>query len=188
MECLRELLCFRERHRTRLWGCCALAKREGRMTQPDGQEDNPTSAITLPPAHLDWQKNYAETYNENRTLAGQVEEYQSIAADRFIQDPIVALLASLRDEIGEQNFQHWFNTRTRFEVSGDRCIVYVANPFVLNWLHRRFRTALNRAAQFVLGLSASCQLEVDESLLVESPSTENSEIEGSEKSGASQNR
>lgn len=79
------------------------------------------------------------------------------------------LTYAVREAVGEQNFQHWFHKRTRFEISGDRLIVRVPNPFILNWLLRRFRTALNQAAQLVLGPSASSQLEVDESLLLDIP-------------------
>lgn len=74
---------------------------------------------------------------------------------------------SVRDAVGEQNFQHWFHKRTRFEISGDRLLVRVPNPFILGWLLRRFRTALNQAAQLVLGPSATSQLEVDESLMLD---------------------
>jgi len=77
------------------------------------------------------------------------------------------LTYAIREAVGEQNFQHWFHKRTRFEISGDRLIVRVPNPFILNWLLRRFRTALNKASQLVLGPSGSSQLEVDESLMLE---------------------
>ena len=80
------------------------------------------------------------------------------------------LMYAIRDAVGEQNYQHWFHKRTRFEISGDRLIVRVPNPFILNWLLRRFRTALTKAAQLVLGPSASSQLEVDESLILEGAS------------------
>ncbi len=77
------------------------------------------------------------------------------------------LTHAIRDAVGEQNYQHWFHKRTRFEISGDRLIVRVPNPFILNWLLRRFRTSLSKASQLVLGPSASSQLEVDESLMLE---------------------
>jgi len=121
------------------------------MTQPRRHDDMPASVPLL--------------LDEQRTLGEETEDDQIDSADLRQQDPVAALLAALREEIGDRNLQHWFDKRTRFEVSGDRVLVYVANPFILNWLLRRFRSALNRAAQVVLGLSASCQLEVDESLL-----------------------
>ena len=103
------------------------------MAQPESHDDIPTSTIKLAPAQPDSDK----AYDDNLTEAVEHRKY----------DSVTALLASLRDDIGEQNFQHWFHERTRFEVSGDRFVVYVANPFILNWLLRRFRSALNRAAQ-----------------------------------------
>ena len=140
------------------------------MTQPESHDDNPTSDIPLRPARPDSKK------ADRSELADTKELFQ--------QDPVATLLAALRDEIGEQNFQHWFHKRTRFEVSGDRFVVYVSNPFILNWLLRRFRSALNRAAQLVLGLSASCQLEVDESLLSDTATAANPESHGIERGPA----
>ena len=142
------------------------------MTQPKSHDDNPTSAIPFLPAQPESKDADAEN------LRAQ--------PDLFQQNPVTALLASLRDEVGEQNFQHWFHKRTRFEVSGDRFVVYVSNPFILNWLLRRFRTALNRAAQLVLGLSASCQLEVDESLLSDTAKVANPESHSFETSDTDQ--
>ncbi len=78
-----------------------------------------------------------------------------------------SLLLAIRDAVGEQNFLHWFHNRTRLEISVDRLIVHVPNPFILNWLLRRFRAPLTKAAQLVLGPSASCQLEVDSLLMTE---------------------
>ncbi len=144
------------------------------MTQPKCHDDNSTSVIPLRPAQPD---SYEAESDESTN-----------ASELFQQDPVTALLAALRNEIGEQNFQHWFHKRTRFQVSGDRFVVYVANPFILNWLLRRFRSALTRAAQLVLGLSASCQLEVDESLLSDTATAVNPETDGAEKSGADQKK
>ena len=129
------------------------------MTQPESHDDNPLSVVTLPPAQRDSGKaDDADLVDDGQMLVTR-EPYQP--------EPVTTFLASLRDDIGEQNFQHWFHKRTRFKVSGDRFVVFVANPFILNWLLRRFRSALNRVAQLVLGPSASCQLEVDGSLLNE---------------------
>jgi chromosomal replication initiator protein len=43
--------------------------------------------------------------------------------------------------------------------------VHVPNPFILNWMLKRFRTPLVQAARQLLGASASCQFEVDSSLI-----------------------
>lgn len=77
--------------------------------------------------------------------------------------------AIVRDAVGVQNYQHWFHRRCRFDVAGDRLVVQVPNPFILNWMVRRFRTVLTKAAQQLLGPSASCQLEVDASISEASP-------------------
>ena len=121
------------------------------MTQPESHDDIPAFAPSL--------------LNERCILGVETGDDHIDSAELTPSDPVATLLAVLREEIGDRNLQHWFDKRTRFEVSGDRVIVHVANPFILNWLLRRFRSALNRAAQLVLGPSASCQLEVDESLL-----------------------
>ncbi|MBL8820238.1 MAG: chromosomal replication initiator protein DnaA [Planctomyces sp.] len=80
-------------------------------------------------------------------------------------DDEAILMDAIQRAVGDQNFQHWFHKRTRAAVSGDRLTVYVPNPFVLNWILRRFRSDLNRAAQLLLGPSGSCQLEVDSTLI-----------------------
>ena len=138
------------------------------MTQPESHDDNPLTVATLPPAQRDSGKaDDADVMDD-----GLIHDVQMLVTkEPYQSDPVTAVLASLRDDIGEQNFQHWFHKRTRFKVSGDRFVVFVANPFILNWLLRRFRSALNRAAQLVLGPSASCQLEVDGSLLKEAASS-----------------
>ena len=143
------------------------------MTQPESHDDNPLSVAALPPARRDSGKADDADLMDDSLLTDRllVDGQMLVTGEPYQSDPVTAFLVSLRDDIGEQNFQHWFHKRTRFKVSGDRVVVYVANPFILNWLLRRFRSALNRAAQLVLGPSASCQLEVDGSLLNESASS-----------------
>jgi chromosomal replication initiator protein len=133
------------------------------MTQPDSHDDNALTVATLPLAP----RGTGKADDADLMVDGQM----LVTTEPYKADPVTAFLTSLRDDIGEQNFQHWFHKRTRFKVSGDRFVVFVANPFILNWLLRRFRSALNRAAQLVLGPSASCQLEVDGSLLNEAASS-----------------
>ncbi len=83
-------------------------------------------------------------------------------------DPEV-LLNTVRETVGDQNFQHWFHRRTRLQIHGDQLTVHVPNPFILNWLLKRFRPQLTAAAQRILGPSGTCQFEVDSSLLTQSP-------------------
>lgn len=67
--------------------------------------------------------------------------------------------------VGEQNFQHWFKNRCRFEVCGDCLMVFVPNPFISNWMMKRFRVQLTQAAHQLLGPSGCFQLTIDEALL-----------------------
>ena len=119
------------------------------MTQPDCHDDLP--ALRTPAAHD--------------------------PAPRTDAELLSLLIHAIRSSVGETNFSHWFHRRTRLEIDGDRLLVFVPNPFVVNWLLRRFRTALTKAAQQILGPSASCQLEVDGSLATTSVSA--SSLEGS---------
>lgn len=77
---------------------------------------------------------------------------------------------TVRRAVGDANFLHWFNHRTRLSVVEDRLVVHVPNPFLLNWILKRFRSDLNRAAELLLGPSGTCQLEVDSNLLQASSS------------------
>ena len=78
--------------------------------------------------------------------------------------------AVLRESIGERNFEHWFGQTARTSVDGEKLTIYVPNPFIANWLLKRFRTGLNKAAVALLGPSGSFELLVDDSLQVAEPS------------------
>jgi chromosomal replication initiator protein len=70
----------------------------------------------------------------------------------------------VRTAVGEQNYQHWFSRSCRLQVSGERLLIRVPNPFILNWMLKRFRTELSVAAQRLLGPSGVCHFEVDAAL------------------------
>ncbi|MCA9048893.1 MAG: ATP-binding protein, partial [Planctomycetaceae bacterium] len=70
------------------------------------------------------------------------------------------------DAIGPQNFEHWLRHRSRLTVTDDSLQIFVPNPFISNWLLKRFRTQFTRAAAELLGPSAAFQLSVDESLQI----------------------
>jgi chromosomal replication initiator protein len=76
-------------------------------------------------------------------------------------EPIVA---AIREAVGDQHFQHWFRDRSRFSVSGETLHIYVPNPFISNWLLKRFRSQFNKAAANLLGPAGRFELSVDESL------------------------
>lgn len=80
---------------------------------------------------------------------------QSLPADESV------LADAVRSAVGEQNYQHWFSRSCRLQCRQDRLIVSVPNPFILNWMLKRFRTELTLAAQRLLGPAAACQFEVD---------------------------
>jgi len=79
-------------------------------------------------------------------------------------DPGLTASAEIRAAIGQQNFEHWFTDRSRFEVSDQKLHIFVPNPFIANWLMKRFRTQFNKAAAAILGPSGTFELTVDESL------------------------
>ena len=71
---------------------------------------------------------------------------------------------ALEAAVGEQHFQHWFANRSRFEVTNESLQIFVPNPFISNWLLKRFRSNFNKAAVALLGPSGSFELLIDESL------------------------
>lgn len=126
------------------------------MTQPVRHDDKLTSA---PAPHIARVPELQPAYST---------VISSACADSSALTETV-IVSVVREIVGEQNFQHWFQKRCRFDVAGDQLLVRVANPFILSWMLRRFRSMLTRAAQTLLGPSASCQLEVDERLMSEVP-------------------
>ena len=75
-----------------------------------------------------------------------------------------ALGEAVRLGVGDQNFCHWFENRSRFEATGDQLIVHVANPFICSWIMKRFRKQLTAAAVDLLGQSAGFTVHVDGTL------------------------
>ena len=75
-----------------------------------------------------------------------------------------ALGKAVRLAIGDQNFCHWFENRSRFEATGNQLIVHVANPFICSWIMKRFRQQLTTAAVDLLGQSAGFTVHVDGTL------------------------
>jgi chromosomal replication initiator protein len=73
----------------------------------------------------------------------------------------VEVSAAIQDCVGEKNYRHWFLNRCRCAIVDDKLVVFVANPFIANWMMKRFRTQLNAAAAQVLGPSAAFRIDVD---------------------------
>lgn len=97
--------------------------------------------------------------------AGHEDTSRTGTPIRPAQPSCEMVLHSICQAVGEQNYQHWFQKRTRLQTTHDRLLIQVPNPFILNWLLKRFRVPLTTAAQQLLGPSGSFQLEVDPSLL-----------------------
>lgn len=74
------------------------------------------------------------------------------------------IVAAIREAVGDQHFQHWFRDRSRFSVADETLHIYVPNPFISNWLLKRFRSQFNKAAANLLGPAGRFELSVDESL------------------------
>jgi len=72
-----------------------------------------------------------------------------------------AILREVADVIGRRRYEHWFQQKTHLSIVDDEVIVGVANPFLLNWLQKHFRTTVLEAAQSVLGPSARIRFEVN---------------------------
>ena len=83
--------------------------------------------------------------------------------------------AAIQESVGDRNYQHWFHKRSRCQVVDEALVVYVANPFISNWMMKRFRSQLNTAAATLLGPSGRFRIEVDGSLRVESADIEKSD-------------
>ena len=115
------------------------------MTQPARQGKNCASASTARSNSV-----AASSSNSNQNCDAHVESV-------------------LRDSLGERNFEHWFGQSARTSVSNDSLLIDVPNPFIANWLLKRFRSGLNQAAVDLLGPSGSFELRVDASLQAESP-------------------
>lgn len=115
--------------------------------------------MTQPPGHDDDQSVQKFRVHSPHSNCGHRHGSSEFSVD--------ALEQAVKGTVGEQNFQHWFQRRCRFSVSGDQLIIHVPNPFILNWMLKRFRTPLVQAARKLLGASAACQFEVDSSLLAD---------------------
>jgi chromosomal replication initiator protein len=116
------------------------------MTQPLGHDDaNQARKVRIHHAH---------TQPPQSACAHDTTAFTSSAIEN-----------ALRGTVGEQNYQHWFQRHCRFTAAGDQLVVHVPNPFILNWMLKRFRAPVVLAARQLLGPSANCQFEVDASLL-----------------------
>jgi len=131
------------------------------MTQPTRHEDESgrrKSGKKNSPSH---RKSRPDRHDTSQSNSDQPDQ----SAQHNLNVPQTSdAVSAVQRAVGEADFQHWFATRSRFTCEGDHLVVEVPNPFILNWLMKRFRSALVRAAHDLLGPSASFQLRVNASL------------------------
>ncbi|MBQ18682.1 MAG: chromosomal replication initiator protein DnaA [Planctomycetaceae bacterium] len=77
------------------------------------------------------------------------------------------ILGRLTELIGKKNFDNWFLGRCTVDVDGGDVRFGVGSPFVVNWMQRKFRKALQESASSVLGPSARVRLDVDSRVMLE---------------------
>ena len=84
------------------------------------------------------------------------------------------ILERLADRVGSRSYENWFLGRCTVSVDGDEVRFGVGSPFVVNWMQRQFREALQAAATDVLGPSARMRLDVDPRVMPEAIGGESS--------------
>lgn len=136
------------------------------MTQPDahGKQSDPDIPLTQEAHHENSFLSISNfTPTSTKATNGQVDSCEA-SANSGSEISHQAITAALTEAIGASNFQHWLAERCRLEVTETALIVHVPNPFIANWLLKRFRSQFTNAAADLLGSSAAFELLVDESL------------------------
>jgi len=77
------------------------------------------------------------------------------------------IFEGLRERIGEERFDLWFDRKTRFLIAGRRLTVEAANAFLVKGILSKFRMDVLAEAQAVLGEQAEVFVQVGEDLLTE---------------------
>ena len=60
------------------------------------------------------------------------------------------ILERLAEGVGPKNYENWFLGRCTVTVEDDEVCFGVGSPFVVSWMQRQFREALQSAATVVL--------------------------------------
>ena len=68
--------------------------------------------------------------------------------------PDRGMLEEVKELVGSQTFDHWFQNKASIEIADNEVTIGVANPFLLSWMQHRFRPAVTEAARRILGESA----------------------------------
>jgi chromosomal replication initiator protein len=74
---------------------------------------------------------------------------------------VSALRAAVADKLGQERFQLWFGTSTRFEWAGERLTIVVPNRFFQQWLRSNFSGEIEDACQQTLGTRPALEFRVD---------------------------
>ncbi len=77
------------------------------------------------------------------------------------------ILERLAEGVGPKNYENWFLGRCTVTIEDDEVCFGVGSPFVVSWMQRQFREALQSAATDVLGPSARIRLDVDPRVMPE---------------------
>lgn len=79
-------------------------------------------------------------------------------------DEVSAINDSIAERIGQQKFQIWFSSSTRFTVAGEYLKVAVPNLFVAGWIENHFLKEISEAAQLVTGKNLKITFTIDPQL------------------------
>ncbi|MEW4488706.1 chromosomal replication initiator protein DnaA [Thalassoglobus sp. JC818] len=77
-----------------------------------------------------------------------------------VHQEVESIQKHLEDQIGSKRYENWFGTSTRLQVQEAELVVYVASPYLVKWIQKKFGVQLGTAAAEVMGPSASVRYEV----------------------------
>lgn len=120
--------------------------------------DRPDTTRTESPACSETEISITHT-----SLPGTSQQTPQTVSEQHVP-PVAQAEDALRSAIGDQNYEHWLLDRSRTECDGDTLRIYVSNPFISNWMLKRYRSHFSRAASDVLGPSGGFELLVDKNL------------------------
>ncbi len=86
---------------------------------------------------------------------------QTMATVRLDTTSDHPLMLAVREAVGESNFERWFRHRTVMQLGTDRLIVGVGNAFLLSWMQKQFRPALEEAVRREVGDDAVVEFTVE---------------------------
>ncbi|MDG2388507.1 MAG: chromosomal replication initiator protein DnaA [Planctomycetaceae bacterium] len=97
----------------------------------------------------------------------------NIMCDPDDKDRIITLRDTIREFVGRQNYNLWFESKLELLITGDSLTIIVSSPFEQTWVQRQFGRQLHRAVKQAWGPSAGLEFQVRAK-----PAQENSAAEG----------